>query len=1139
MEKSEFLIISVLAILKANMISVPLDIHAPDIHLEHIIELCRCRIILTVSDSAHCAIKLAQIIQVDTVVAGQETQRLSQDNLDNNLSTSENQVCHILFTSGSTGMSKGVKITHHAVAHNTLVFSQILALDESTRSLQFAAPTFAVFVLDVFQTLFSGGCLVMATREAIMADITTFIRDSKITFCWLTPTVSRFIDPARVPSLRILLSSGENLPAQVAEKWKRQRSCTLWNSLGSTEALAYTMQNLTNSPASSSHVGQAIPGMKVVILESESDKEVAEGERGEICVAGPQLLHGYLSKNNAHSRDTYIGGIRFFRTGDFGIFDRLACGRLSIRCIGRGDSQVKINGVRLDLGDVEMSISACALVKQAVVLIPQAGVVSGQIIAIIIANYISHNSNLAIQSSQVSNLIAVSESSSQLLSQLNRIKDHARKTLSANAIPRHWWIMETLPLLTSGKIDRFKIRTWLETMDRSEYLIHIKSWTNTENLFGVEALEMKMKILWADILDLPEPIIQYDVSFFEFGADSLTVTRLVARARDIGLTFTYEQVFTHKTIRQLVKSMINSSQRKDQLSTVTSLSKGCQERIIPKSSTHSQSLASFSLLGTDDVSTILSSQNDIEDIVPASELQMDYLFETRKFGHPILVWFFINLDKQSSISQLLDACKIVSKKHSILRTEFQLVGKKCYQVIMKRNIDFKIRSYSGGYADVCSLIDREMAAPVTFGKGLVRFRLFISETGTQHLGVGLCHSLFDGFSMPLIYHDLEAAYFGTLKNLLAPPYSLYIRHIIEISRRSDTNMFWAETLRDSQMTYLFKRRLESSSRGMMHLTRVISYDWKRHGGMSLAIVLKAAFALTLYKLSSSSDITYGSVASGRSASIETAMEIVGPLINFVPARFQIENEMTFYELLQKVLEQQVAMIPYESTPMAQISKLAGWDSVLFGSTLIVQNLPTQGDFTHWKLAGIASYDFDRHFNEFALLVFPRSDGVLTFQLDYKLDLSLSVCNSILDLLVIILEAINNDPNDKVNTIRHDPITKETLQNQLESSNDMEWKIPKYDQIPTNCIEIMILLRTLWTDILLGVKDFHPDRSFFDLGGDSMMAVHLATKCEKSGLDLNLSDLIHCPTLNMQCLRLLGHDVGLNRKTARLTFWPTE
>jgi len=1140
MEKSELLIVTVLAVLKANMISVPLDIASPASRLEHILKLCSCHAILTVTQSEQSIYELARIVRIDILVASPELQRLSGDNIDNASFTTEHQICHILFTSGSTGLSKGVKTLHSAVAHNTLAFAGVFKLDHNTRALQFAAPTFAIFVLDTFQTLFSGGCLILATRATIMADITTFIRNSEITFCWLTPTVSRLIDPTQVPSLKILLSSGENLPVEVAERWKQQTSCSLWNTLGSTETLAYTVHNLSESSTSSSHVGQAIPGMKVILLEQGSCDEVEEGRQGEICVAGPQLLQGYLGSSDPQSRNIYIGGTRFFRTGDLGIVEKVACGRTSIRYIGRDDSQVKINGVRIDLGAVETSITGCPLVSQGVALVPRAGNITGQLTAIIALNPSCNGLALSTRPShQSSHSITALESSFMLISQLGQVKDYVHKALPVYAVPRHWWIVATLPMTTNGKIDRFNLRLWLERMDRSEYLTHIGSWTKTEDIFALEALETKLKSLWVEVLELPELVLRHDASFFEYGADSLTVTRLVSKAREVELSITYEQVFIHKTIRNLANSMISHSLGVPKTSSQVFSSTINRGKSRLQNDTQLQSLPPFSLLGTDDVSAILSSQNDIEDIVPASELQLDYILSSRKLGHPVFVWFFIKLDKTSSITRLLAASKVVTQKHSILRTEFDIISGKCYQVIKKHNIDFKIRGCTSDYDQICSVIDREMAIPSPFGKRLARFRLFVSDTGTQNLGIGLCHSLFDGFSMPLIYRDLEAAYSGTLENLVAPPYSLYIRHSIQTSQHSDTSTFWAELLRGSRITRIFKPQLESLSGGMMQLTRSFQYTWKRHNGTSLAIVLKAAFALTLAKMSRSNDITFGSIASGRSISLDGALEIVGPLLNFIPARLRIDNNMTFSELLQNILDQQVATIPYESTPLTQISRHAGWDSTLFGYTIAVQNVPTQGDFAQWRLAGIASYDFDEHFQECGLVIFPRNDGSLSIQLDFKKGLEVPRVERVLDLFVDILKTINENPEHQASTILSGPLLSEFSQKNDAIPNDMIPKAHRCDHVPFGGIEILTLLKTLWADVLPEVKDPDPNESFFNLGGNNIMAAQLTVLCEKAGFDLKLSDVIECPTLNMQCLRLLGCDVGVKREPAKLTFWSTE
>ncbi|KAF4629083.1 hypothetical protein G7Y89_g9067 [Cudoniella acicularis] len=203
-------------------------------------------------------------------------------------------------------------IEHRAVTHNVRELVKEFGLGPMTRTLQFAAPTFDIFGLDLFMTISCGGCLVMAPLSTIVSDITTFMRQANITYIQLTPTILNMIDPDGVASLAVLASSGEALPEKTASRWRNKIDAAC--------------------------VGLAVPGLEVRLFIDGGTEEVPEGQVGEICVVGPQLFRGYLSTKRAVKVVECVrNGTRYYRTGDLGKIETCPSGKKTIRYLGRRD----------------------------------------------------------------------------------------------------------------------------------------------------------------------------------------------------------------------------------------------------------------------------------------------------------------------------------------------------------------------------------------------------------------------------------------------------------------------------------------------------------------------------------------------------------------------------------------------------------------------------------------------------------------------------------------------------------------------------------------------------------------------------------------------------------------------------------
>jgi D-alanine--poly(phosphoribitol) ligase subunit 1 len=283
---------------------------------------------------------------------------------------------YVMYTSGSTGEPKGVVITGASLAAFVAWIVDEHRLGEDEVILDQAPYSFDLSVMSVYPALAAGAALHSVRRQdvanplALLAalgasGVTTWV--STPSFARMCLADARFAAPL-LPRLRRLLFCGETLAPEVASALlDRFPAAEVWNTYGPTEATVATTsvrvdrELLARYPALP--VGRAMPGVRIAVLD-ETRAPVADGEQGEITIAGPNVSAGYLGRPDLDaSAFVQLDGVRAYCTGDLG---RVRGDLLFFE--GRRDSQVKLHGHRIELGDVEANLCALPGVRDAVVL---------------------------------------------------------------------------------------------------------------------------------------------------------------------------------------------------------------------------------------------------------------------------------------------------------------------------------------------------------------------------------------------------------------------------------------------------------------------------------------------------------------------------------------------------------------------------------------------------------------------------------------------------------------------------------------------------------------------------------------------------------------------------------------------------
>jgi amino acid adenylation domain-containing protein len=281
-------------------------------------------------------------------------------------------VAYVIYTSGSTGRPKGVVVEHRNVSNFLTGMIDEWKIGPEDRVLQFASFSFDASVMDMFMTLLAGARVVLAQRGTLLspARLADLMRRRQVTFACLTPSVMGLLaQSGPFPDLRLFLAGGEQFPAELVTAFARP-GMRLINEYGPTETAVATVSADLDGPEVVPPIGRPKPNCRAYVLDAKLNP-VPVGVVGELHLGGVQVARGYLNAPELTAK-RFIGdpfddrpGARLYKTGD--LVRRLPDGTLVF--VGRLDGQVKIRGLRVELGEIEAALLAHPAVAQAVAVV--------------------------------------------------------------------------------------------------------------------------------------------------------------------------------------------------------------------------------------------------------------------------------------------------------------------------------------------------------------------------------------------------------------------------------------------------------------------------------------------------------------------------------------------------------------------------------------------------------------------------------------------------------------------------------------------------------------------------------------------------------------------------------------------------
>ncbi|KAL8656289.1 MAG: hypothetical protein Q9226_002718 [Calogaya cf. arnoldii] len=1194
-EKSSAMLVAMLGVLKAGAGYVPLDVDHPTSRTDYIVREVQARLVVISPMQA-----ASRSFPVPTLVPSAETLSTPRDQLKRR-SAKPHNIAYVTFTSGTTGKPKGVITEHSASRLSVLEHGKIYQHQRhggNLRTLQYSSYVFDASVLDIFATMAYGGCLCLPSEHDRTGDIEEFLIQKEITFADLTPTIANLLKPERLPKLKVMAIGGEMASRSVTAKWTSSQSPLEYfvNSYGPTEAAIGCAAGEIKADRPIGYVGKQVGGSLWVVDEAYHDQLLPISCTGELVVSGPTLSRGYLNDIDLTEKAfiksspwlARIGESRFYKTGDIARIDVNG----NVEIIGRKeDGQIKLHGLRLELGEIEAAIRTChsPAVTQNVCAAKIELNGKPTVVAFV---------QLKDGESYLDSIFTRPSEANPILT--DEVEESLRKILPAYMFPGLWLPLASWPVTSSGKTDRRCLVAACEALSPAAITMYQRAGTSTahneERNLGTQA-ERLIANTWRQVLRKDrEVVLQPTDDFFKLGGDSLGVIMLVALLKEQHISISAQEVFTSRSLRgmaHLIQSKApvevrvcwnrsaigsNSADNEKQSSTASSSSErlqstpatsddevvqtddGSRHRRSNSPSMQMQMKESTALRPVDGIYGELADQRSIEEVLPASFIQLCFLIEGQKWCRAYYAWSFLGLDPSPTIAQTQQACADLAIRHPILRTSFHLIRRRCYQAVRKSACDFKVLFNDSSSDSMCNALDQDVQKPVCFDQVLTRFRLLVDTTsGRRTLALGLSHAQYDGFCLQTVLEDLGSACRGqTPYDRPNPSYRRFIEHSLQQSNE-ESDAFWRRTLHGSKLTSIIRETTRDSRPVMdQSIKRVIPFHFQRVEDDSYVVLLKAAWVLVLFWVSRSADITFGHLVSGRFAAFEGVHEVVGPCLNVIPARIMIDTTSTVEDLLRQIQEQQIAAIPYESVPFDRIARQANWPALTrFPAIFQYQSLPdrslpgdeSQTGSSSWTYAGNAVYGGGLLQDGACwLMAWPERKGRAAFRFTFaKETLPTTAAERILDVFCQLLSALNDsNRRDKVGTLLPNHPDREFLDDIYHSPLDQKTVNPHHDSaspqpMAPSLTPIAERIESIWQQVLLCNNDddnaithnstsslpktppklFDHDISFFSVGGDSISAAELATLCTAAGLDLGLQDIIDFPTIEQQTLLVTG------------------
>ncbi|CAG8195497.1 unnamed protein product [Penicillium olsonii] len=916
-EKSMYAVVAFLSILKAGAAFVPVSPAYPTERMQAIIDATSPRLALCLPE----ATPVFDQFQVPSLGLSPSTIAPLSADQGPLPSSDPERVAYILFTSGSTGRPKGCVIQHQALATMT-VQGPAFRIYPFSRVLQVAPIVFAASSVDMFLPLLTGGTVCIASKHDLMNNLTAVMKQFRVTWACMTPSAITSVEPSEISGLQTLGLVGEPVSDELLNKWAS--SVDLLSGYGLSEIVGAGCVSSLGVDMHPRNIGHS-PTAHIWLADPTDITQLAPvGAIGEILIEGPNLAHGYLD-DTQKTTATFIEapawlqtfhpgpGRRVLRTGDLARYHPDG----SIVFMGRKDTQVKIRGKRVELGEVE-SVIRLHQKADSTVFVESAAPSDGDDTPLLVAFIHEFEWQLADSSS------LLGSPSQEFMGMVSRLDLLIGTTLPDYMKPSIYLPLNHIPKTASGKTDRRALRVEVAGMTREQIEAYYSLGGEPSTPPGTDA-ERSMHDLFSQILKRSQNSFGIHDEFLRLGGDSIKAIGLVQLCRKTGLGIDVAQIMESGTVAQL--SQIARPIPRD------SPTNENQEFELPVAAV-SQQLNNLGL-----------TTQEVESVSPCTSMQEGILMSQlkRPDQYALRVFYEADMPKGSpstvDVPRLQRAWQALVRSHCMLRTIFvtnATPSRFTVQVRLKNGSIPQIEKLDDDFRPDDLVNQRQGCQPPSTPP---QFRLHVTPRGRVIIELELSHAVVDGMSMSIIVRDLSTLYDNAETSLSIFDFDKYVRHERTTGSSASSLAYWKQYLDCVEPSEFPTARDGTSdvSKGSIEASafRALSVDvgpvgkyreFAQSTGTTVANVVKLAWSLVLHIMCRADDVCFGYLSTSRDAPVEGILGGIGPLINLLVFRHRIDQESTVAEALGEIQKDFVSSLPHKGTSLSDIRRASGFGS---------------------------------------------------------------------------------------------------------------------------------------------------------------------------------------------------------------------
>ncbi|GAA5932680.1 hypothetical protein JCM1841_006935 [Sporobolomyces salmonicolor] len=1095
-------------------------------------------------------------------------------------------IAYVIYTSGTTGVPKGITVEHRNVAAFLRNYRGVFGRARGERVLQFPSYSFDVSVMNIWDTFAHGSTLCITTPSSLFSDLAGAILRLGCTLVDLTPTISALLfehpdaqcEEGETPSqawkragfkIKQVNTGGEKVERAVREKW-RERGVRVVIDYGPTETTVGVVSNqsLAPTPSAGLPIGRPTGLTRIHILSPTSLTPVPLGCIGEICVTGEQVTRGYVKQElnkgvffELSEEECRLLGIkceaieerRLYRTGDLGRW--LADGEGSIECLGRKDGQVKVNGLRIEIGEIEEHLSTKtnpALVRGIVDKFETSSTPPALVAFLeLSSSFISTTSDSPPQQnghtpSDPSSLVHPITSTPEFASLVSSLQKAVAEKLPHYMVPRYWLAVHRIPTQGMGKADRKMLRGLAQQYDfrgvRQRRLQAPQGGEKKNKEQTHDKYHAVARKAWARALKLDEADIGDTDGFTQIGGDSIRSMRVGSILRSEGWMIGFRQLGEARTLSECAKVLERCEADGQQASGITLPRAIYQPFSLIPSDTREPVLDE--LTSSSDFSLPRASISDVYPTAPSQDALLAPSFDSPQ-GHYYAQAVYA-LDSNLPLDKLDAGVKKLIERHEVLRTVFVLpeaLGRTAQVVLAKEDEQVRraaeikrvgVEKDEDLDATVSNWLqrDREQHA-FRWGQLALSFALFSTPSGVRKLAWSMHHAMSDGWTLELLTADLRALCHD-LDLPDRPPFSSFVAWwLSESEPSSSSGEFWRSYLSGATPLHwpsqnpLDGEMLATTSATALHWTGDLT-GLSQRNGITPAIASRLAISLALSYHAGSHDVTLGIVRSGRDVDVDRADEMIGPCVSVLPSRLRLDpsSSSSLLDLAEHETDSDRLARLHQRVTLSNLARICALPSRtdLFDILVTYQSLAELDDdeerLAPWpirqppeRIAMPTNYTL-------SFEITPEKDDPDKLELACFFDgriIEKSEVDGVLKTIAQVMDYLTTAPCTKVGELKlgdKAPPRSErpAPSNQVHASGEARSSADELELAP-----LVARLKKEWSAVLrLDEADlFSADDSFGSLGGDSISTMRLAVRLSKAGLAIPTQTLAKLPTLRQQ------------------------